>query len=105
MKYQCEACGVFLDRPITVSHTERVGDWTRTYTEDVCPVCGVADCLTKADDCECGRPKAAAERLCGTCTESLKERVCAFFDALTADEEEQFDDWMDGDTITNRRTW
>lgn len=105
IRYRCDYCGVFLDRPVRIRHTERIGDWTRTYTEDLCPSCGSEDCFSEANYCECGRPKNAADCLCTTCMVELKTRVCEFFDSLTSDEEEQFDEWMDGDTITNRRKW
>ena len=35
----------------------------------------------------------------------FKKRLTEFADSLTAEEEQQVDDWMDGDTITNRRNW
>ena len=44
-------------------------------------------------------------RLCRACRGDLLRRFTAFADTLTAEEEDQLDDWLDGDTITNRRTW
>jgi hypothetical protein len=35
----------------------------------------------------------------------LKKKIINFFDYMTAEEEEQFDIWMDGDSIVNRRKW
>ena len=47
----------------------------------------------------------AGARLCDDCRKSLLDRLTEFADGLTAEEEQQVDDWMDGDTITNRRNW
>lgn len=43
------------------------------------------------------------EHLCPACRDYLKKRVISFFDSFTAEEEAQFDAWIDGETITNRR--
>ena len=48
------------------------------------------------------RPK---EWLCRPCRRRLLKAVTAFFDDLTVEEEAQFDEWMDGDSITDRRRW
>ena len=43
--------------------------------------------------------------LCESCRMSLKRRVTEFFDTLTAEEEQQFDAWMEGSSITERRAF
>ena len=48
---------------------------------------------------------ASGSTLCGSCRKDLLRRFTAFADTLTAEEEAQLDDWLDGDTITNRRNW
>ena len=44
----------------------------------------------------------AGHVLCQSCRKSLKRRVTEFFDTLTPEEEQQFDAWMDGRSITER---
>lgn len=104
--YQCNYCKVGFDEPITVTYKEHIGDnMTRLYREERCPICG-CDSFEDAGECQlCGSITDAEEILCKRCKRNLKKRLIDFFDTLTAEEEEQFDAWMDGDTITNRREW
>ena len=37
--------------------------------------------------------------------EALLARITNFFDTLTCEEESQFDEWMDGDSVSDRRHW
>lgn len=106
IRYICDHCGMPFGTPRMVQCRETLGDGiTRTYTEAHCPSCG-CDSLSDADPCpKCGDAKLAEEILCKRCRDELKARITAFADTLTAEEEQQFDDWMDGDTITNRRRW
>lgn len=106
IQYQCNYCSVCFDRPITVTYSECIGEnMTRVYKEERCPICG-CDSFREAGECEkCGGAAEAGDILCRSCKRNLKKRIIAFFDTLTAEEEEQIDRWMDGDTITNRRDW
>ena len=105
IRYRCDYCGAYFDEPLKIPYRETVGEFTREYVAEVCPVC-FCDSLSHACDCpKCGEPMQAGARLCDDCRKSLLERLTEFADSLTAEEEEQLDDWMDGDTITNRRNW
>ena len=106
IKYQCNYCNVAFDRPTIVKYREHIGeDVTRTYEEERCPICG-CESFREAGECQlCGDICEAGDILCRRCKRSLKKRIVDFFDTLTAEEEEQFDEWMDGDTIMNRRKW
>jgi len=104
-RYHCDYCGVYFDEPMTVTFREIVAERTMTYAEERCPVCGCSS-FSGAKDCpKCGRPMPADDVLCDVCRADLKARVLAFADTLTAEEEEQLDGWLDGDTITSRRHW
>lgn len=105
IRYLCDYCGSYFDKPSKIHHRETVGEFTREYVDEVCPFCG-CDSLSHACDCpKCGKHMYAGARLCDDCQKSLLERLTEFADGLTAEEEQQVDDWMDGDTITNRRNW
>ena len=106
IQYQCNYCDVCFDEPITVTYKEHLGEnTTRLYRDERCPVCG-CDSFREVGEChQCGGPADVGQILCRKCKRSLKKRLVEFFDTLTAEEEQQFDEWMDGDTITNRREW
>ena len=104
--YRCDYCGAYFDEPLKIPYRETVGEFTREYVDEVCPVCFCDNSLSHACDCpKCGEPMQEGARLCDDCRKSLLERLTEFADSLTAEEEQQLDDWMDGDTITNRRNW
>ena len=103
--YICDHCGTPFDEPVTAHHAENLGEFCRAYETQACPICG-CDSFSPADLCpKCGEAKLAEETLCKRCRDELKNRVIRFFDTLTAEEEAQFDDWMDGDTVTHRKDW
>ena len=106
IRYICDHCGTPFDTPLITQYRETLPDnAVRTYTEAHCPICG-CDSFSDADrPPKCGGAKLAEEILCKRCRDELKARVTAFADTLTAEEEQQFDDWMDGDTITRKRMW
>ena len=81
------------------------GDFKRRYTEYFCPICG-EESFSEADSCpKCGEAKLRTDTLCRDCRKDLPKRFTAFADSLTAEEEQQVDDWMDGDSIKSRREW
>ena len=105
VNYQCDHCGVFFDTPTAIHHGEWDDGRIRMYSEHVCPICG-CDSFQEATTCpQCQQPMPIEYPLCSVCRNSLKARIVAFADELTAEEEPQLDEWMDGDTITNRRKW
>jgi ribosomal protein L37E len=104
-RHLCDFCGTYFDEPVVIEHTEHLGEFQRRYTEEQCPICG-SDSFSDADDCpQCGKPKPADVILCQDCRQNLRRRIVDFFDTLTAEEESQFDDWMDGESITSREEW
>lgn len=103
--YICDHCGVPFDTPAVHTVTEHLGEFSRAYTEEACPICG-CDSFAEADLCEkCGEPKLTVEPLCKRCRDQLRARFIDFADTLTAEEEAQLDDWLDGESVTNRRSW
>ena len=79
---------------------------TEVYSAPGCPQCGSTDFreLDVCPHCE-SQLKAKYAHLCKSCHAELLARIQNFFDTLTAEEEQQFDDWMDGNSITDRKTW
>lgn len=106
IRYQCNYCDVGFDVPTVVTYKEYLGEnMTRLYKDERCPICG-CDSFRDVGECaKCGDAAEVGDILCKQCKRSLKKRLIEFFDTLTTEEEEQFDEWMDGDTITNRRGW
>lgn len=105
IRYICDYCDARFDEPEAVHYVEVSGDFKRRYTEYFCPICG-EESFSEADSCpKCGEAKLTTDTLCRDCRKSLLDRLTEFADGLTAEEEQQLDDWMDGDTITNRRSW
>lgn len=101
-RYLCETCGTVFDEPHRRTHHEHIGVIAYGFTEEACPICG-GGIFTKADDCpKCGGLKLSREHLCRGCRADLARRFTAFADELTAEEEEQLDEWLDGSSITDR---
>ena len=105
IRYICDYCGARFDRPEAVNYVEVNGDFKRRYTEHFCPICG-EESFSEAHACpKCREWKPKQDLLCRACRADLLRRLTEFADKLTAEEEQQLDDWMDGDTITNRGKW
>ena len=105
IRYICDFCGTGFDEPEAVNYVEINGDCKRRYTEYFCPVCG-EESYSDADECpKCGEVKLTGDTLCRDCRKDLLRRFTAFADSLTAEEEQQIDDWLEGDSITNRKKW
>lgn len=75
--------------------------------EYACPICG--DGYEEA--VRCANPRCmnwkldGVNTLCCACATELKNKIIKFFDGFTAEEEEQFDIWMDGYSITDRESF
>ena len=105
IRYLCDYCGAYFDEPSKIHHRETVGEFTREYVDEVCPLC-FCDSLSHACDCpKCGKPMWAGARLCADCRKDLLTRSKAFADELTEEEEDQLDSWLDGDSIKSRGGW
>lgn len=104
--YICDHCGTPFDEPVVIAHRENLGEFTREYFDGVCPICG-CDSFRDADSCPgCDEAKPADEGcLCKSCKKKLLGKIEKFADYLSCFEMEQFDEWMDGGTITDRRAW
>ena len=104
-RYFCQTCGTAFDAPLCHVSTERIDGHNREDREDLCPIC-CTPYFDEADACpKCGGPKLKTDLLCRPCRRALRDRVIDFADTLTAEEEAQLDDWLDGESVTNRRSW
>ena len=106
VRFICETCGAGFDAPLKKPSYEKLDGRFLRDVELLCPIC-CNPYFDEAEQCpKCGEAKKADENpLCPSCRASLKRRFTAFADSLTAEEEAQLDDWLDGDTVENRRNW
>lgn len=104
--YKCEICSVCFDEPRRIHSSFGDGEVTRDYWSEVCPICG-DHYFAKAEWCEnChGGTRFSDEKLCKACRKDLLSRINAFMDELTYSEVQQFDDWMDGYSLEDRKKW
>lgn len=103
--YICDICKTAFDEPSTHRETVVEDGRIRVVASPLCPVCG-EPYFTAADLCpKCNAWKPRADRLCSGCRRDLIHRFTDFADTLTAEEETQLDDWLDGDSVTSRREW
>lgn len=105
MMYLCDNCSTPFDTPLRKRDVYQEDGHTRVEYELLCPICGTPY-FDPADRCpKCDGWKYHGDHLCRSCRADLLQRFTAFADTLTAEEEEQLDDWTDGESITNRRKW
>ena len=105
IRYRCDCCLTYFNDPVSIDHTEHLGEFRRSYTDYLCPACG-ADSFSDADYCpKCDEPKLKTDTLCEDCRKALLERFTAFADELTEEEEDQLDEWLDGESIKSRKEW
>ena len=103
--YLCENCGTFFDKPIQKVFYDQSVDCSAKFYEQLCPVC-MLPYFSDADYCpKCNGYKFTEEILCKTCRADLLKRFNKFADNLTAEEEQQLDEWTDGVSITERKKW
>lgn len=100
--YLCRNCFRSFDEPHTVFEKVSTDRGAETYTYNICPHCEEDD-FEEADHCRCGDIKFKSNILCYGCRRTLAAKFNAFADELTAEEEEQLDEWLDGNSVTDRR--
>ena len=103
--YYCELCGTFFDKPHIRTYQDPTVDPRAEFQEVVCPVCLEPHIEVAAFCPACDQPMPVGPGLWESCRMSLKRRVTEFFDTLTAEEEQQFDAWMEGSSITEMRAF
>ncbi len=106
MQYICNDCNHIFSVPEVERRDFDHAFGTERVVQQVCPECG-GD-FEVADTCrnrKCSEAMHRGDILCADCRTDLKHRLIAFFDTLTAEEEAQFDLWMDGNSITDRKKW
>lgn len=104
MSYICDICDTRFDEPVRRRASCVILGQRLAYEEEFCPVCE-SPRFEKADRCTCNNTKLEEETMCRECRQEFARKVCRFFDALSPEELEQFDAWMDGESIENRRKW
>lgn len=104
MRYRCDICETVFDEPRVVKRQERLNGFLYSDETAMCPICATPY-FSEVEDCTCGGVRERNKPLCKECRSNLLKRITGLFDELTAEEEEQFDDWMDGDSITSRKRW
>ena len=104
--YFCDVCNTAFVQPLkrTVSNSD--GDHRWLEEERRCPVCGTEGHFHRVKACpRCDGWMRPGNILCRECRSSLRDRFTAFVGELTAEEADQLDAWLDGDTIQNHERW
>ena len=106
--YRCEDCRIKFETPIEVDDSfDHAFGWEKR-TLLACPNCRsdrietVVRCGNPRDNIGFMRPD---DIICEDCRRELKKAVIGFFDRMTYEEEQQFDAWMDGTSIQDRKEW
>ena len=103
--YLCDNCGRAFEHPFFEEYIDQTVDCKAAFREVLCPIC-YEPYIDEAESCPgCDGYKFKGEILCKDCREALLDRIKDFADELTAEQEEQFNDWMDGDVIESRGRW
>lgn len=102
----CKDCNAVFESPLAIKSGFDHAFGHEVEWEYVCPFCGSPE-FTDAIPCEnCNTGWLQdGEHLCIRCRAALARKVRAFADRLTEGEELQFDEWMDGMSITDRKNW
>lgn len=94
--YICLDCGHVFEDPC------KMVDWSPEYgktVEELCPKCEDGNFLG-ADRCpDCGRWMPKGDKLCEICREDLRDRFRTFRETLTAAQEDELDEMLDGESI------
>lgn len=105
MSFVCIDCGEVFEDPAFFEFGFDHEFGCEKWVQAGCPSCQSAD-IVEANSCpKCGHAKLPDAHLCKDCAADLKRRVIAFLDTLTSDEEDLLDEWLDGDSVTNRENW
>lgn len=103
--YICMDCGHRFDEPLVEDCGFVHAFGYRQAWSDVCPACGSGEYVPASYCPKCGEEMPSTLSLCNACSAALLDKINAFFDELTEEEEDRFDDWMDGNSIKSRRRW
>lgn len=97
--YICCDCGYVFEEPKRILDDSPEYGW---MVEALCPKCEGGD-FHEADRCpDCGRWwKLQEDNLCEVCREELRDRFRTFRDTLTAAQEEELDNMLDGNSIAD----
>ena len=103
--FVCLDCGAKFDEPLVedCGFVHEFG-YQKAWS-DRCPHCGSGEYIPTTDCPKCNAEMPSTVTLCDDCRAALLEKVNAFFDELTEEEEDQFDEWMDGNSIKSRKRW
>lgn len=105
IRYICEQCGTAFDEPIIKETMAFSVDGFPKYDiEKFCPIC-CSYYFTPADYCQCGEAKRKGDKLCGRCKRIVFSKFSEFCDELTEQEVDQLDEWLDGESIKERKRW
>lgn len=106
--YICLDCRSTFEEPVAVQSDTYPHDPYGPLIPDtsyLCPFCR-SDLYLPAKECPgCNTDIPVEDALCFNCRKALLQKVNQFFDALTPHEIAQFDEWMDGNSIEDRRWW
>ena len=105
--YICSHCDIPYDAPLAVRETEDLSGEGHyfTRTDFLCPLCGYPADLANdlADLCDCSEWKSKFRPTCAACHKKLLELFNAFADELTAGQEQDLDDLLDGVSVADRK--
>lgn len=99
--YMCCECYRAFDEPDTKFERVRTDLGDEIYTTKMCPYCRGE--YAEADRCTCGNVKFKGDVLCYDCRRVLAAKFALFMDGMTAEEAEQLDNWLDGNSVTDWR--
>jgi len=99
----CNSCGhTFESAPYIPPHKRREYDPVLEYG---CPHCGSAD-IDEADEFpKCRNFMKKSDRLCVVFRTVLLARFKNFIGGLLPQEQDQLDDWIEGESVTNCEGW
>lgn len=103
--YICRDCKGYFTTPSKFGDGFPHAFGVERYSSELCPYCESTDYDYAVECPKCGRDmKLPEDKLCTGCRLALFRKVAMFFDELIAEEEEQFDEWFDGISVSDRRS-
>ena len=104
----CKDCQREFDFPNMVTEGFSHAFGLETWVQDECPYCNSTD-IEHPKYCSvpnCDNGMRSSDKLCKECRKELLEQVNDFFDELTDEQEQQFDDWYEEyGSIKYRKEW